>query len=107
MIVRLKHIFSNILGTLLSILVILFFIVIWSANFWSCFKVSGGEGNMLPEGVEITEGNPNNIRHTVITERFEIIRISLGFLENRNPDILFISDLSSLNAASFGNGTFL
>lgn len=102
---KLKDLFSSILGGLILLGIILFFLIIWSAGIYSYF-FSATDKTQLSHDLKIIEASQSNLKHNKIIKRFMEIAHQVGYSEDV-LEIYFIDEPSSLNAVSFGDGIFI
>ncbi len=107
MIAKIKDAARGLIENVGLFIFILLLIIIGAARLSSCVITKDKDNDYsFPEGVKAVEFGKENHRHLKIAEHF----ISIYFAssnKNQKPHIYFLTDLSSLNAVSFGNGTFL
>lgn len=105
---KLTNALKSVLSVICSLLVIVFILVMWSAQIKSCFtgKSINNKSNLSNE-TKVIKASPNNPKHRKVLERQTKIYASLDLKSQDSVDVYFINDESSLNAASFGNGIFL
>jgi len=91
-----------------SLLLVLFILLMWSAQIKSCF-ITGSFNNRsgFLKDIKIIKASPSNLKHQKIIDRLRKVYASLDLARQDNLNVYFINDETSLNAASFGNGVFL
>lgn len=87
---------------------ILVFVIIGAARLSSCVIPKAKDKDYsLPEGVKTIEFDRDNYRHSKISLHLTTLYSISVSNKKQKPHVYFLTDLSSLNAASFGNGIFL
>lgn len=99
-----KNFFSSLINVSITGIVILVMIFIWAAQIKSCFSTS--DKNPVQPKLNIVQFDKNNKSHTIISNQFTKIASNI-YPSKFKFDYLFVRDVNTLNAASFGNGRFI
>lgn len=105
---KLMDFFKSILGSIVSLLFIIFIIIVWSAQIKSCFTFkSTGKSSKQTNNLTILEPSLDNSKHCELLIHMKKIYASLGLDGQDQFDVYFINEENSLNAASFGDGRYI